>query len=592
MKNKLFKRSISVALVVLTLFAMMAFGFTANAAVQQYNIDTTKKASLTLYKYEMADVAAATTGGTGEQTDRTSLPEGATPLKGVTFTVYKVAELDNYFTKDGASLPTAEEAEKMIKSSTPKKTGVTNDSGLVKFSNLPLGIYYVKETDGPAQVTKPIAPFVLSLPLTDKTGSKWLYDVYSFPKNETAYGDVSVKKLDSVTGKPLEGAEFTLYDSKDGQNYTEYQTNITTGSNGVAEIKSLPAQKYYKFVETKTSDASYILDSTVGYEFYVDATGDMIIDGKAVDNNTIVVGNEAPQIHKYILDGKKGAEGIDNTANYGDTVYWKIKTDIPTTVGKLKTYNVVDTMSTGIEYKDSEVFLDDTKQLKEGTDYTVKAEGLTVTYTFKPTALVDYKQVIIYFNTTLTTKAPLAKDIPNTSELIYTNKVGTDSTYEKPSETPTVHTGGLQFKKTDGSKPLDNVEFKIYATEEDAKANKNAIKTAKSDSNGLVTFKGLAYGSFSADAEGKAANGVNGGSRDYWVVETKGKAGYSLISAPFKMTVNNKSHIAANNDEVVNNPVPELPPTGGAGTTVLFVVSGLMVGFGLLLFIRRKKADK
>ena len=65
-----------------------------------------------------------------------------------------------------------------------------------------------------------------------------------------------------------------------------------------------------------------------------------------------------------------------------------------------------------------------------------------------------------------------------------------------------------------------------------------------------------------------------------------------MISAPFKMTVNNKSHIAANNDEVVNNPVPELPPTGGAGTTVLFIVSGLMVGFGLLLFIRRKKAGE
>ena len=204
----------------------------------------------------------------------------------------------------------------------------------------------------------------------------------------------------------------------------------------------------------------------------------------------------------------------------------------------------------------------------------------------------EYDILKIYFNTILTSKARLATDIPNTSKLIYTNNIGTDSTYEKNSETPTVHTGGLQFRKTDGSNPLDGVEFKIYASEADAKEGKNEIQSATSDANGLVTFTGLAYGAFSADAEGKAANGVTGGSREYWVVETKGKEGYSMISAPIKMVVDKDSHLAANNDDVVNNPVPEYPKTGGIGTGIVLASAFAFVGVGVLMLIRRKKNEK
>ena len=129
-------------------------------------------------------------------------------------------------------------------------------------------------------------------------------------------------------------------------------TGLKTGDNGTAVVNSLPSQTYYKFVETAASDPSYILDSTVGYEFYIDATGDMIVNDKVVDNKTVVVENDTVDIEKYVLDGKKGAEGIDNTANYGDTVYWKIKTSIPTkTAEKLKTYTIVDTMSKGLKYQ-------------------------------------------------------------------------------------------------------------------------------------------------------------------------------------------------------------------------------------------------
>lgn len=89
--------------------------------------------------------------------------------------------------------------------------------------------------------------------------------------------------------------------------------------------------------------------------------------------------------------------------------------------------------------------------------------------------------------------------------------IDSDSTYDVQSETPTVHTGGYLFFKTDGSQKLSGARFALYTTEEDAKAQKNELKTAVSDENGEVAFMGLAYGSFSADEEGKSANGVENG---------------------------------------------------------------------------------
>lgn len=583
----LYKKFFSVVLAVMIVVSMACVGFTANAATMQYNIDYSKKASLTIYKYEMPDTSTATHGGTGEQNDAQYVPEDATPLADVTFTIYKVAELGDYFKSTSSELPDVSSVDK--KKATAQYSATTGEDGLCTFTDLPLGIYYVEETDGPAQVTEKIAPFVISLPLTNTDGTEWLYDVYCYPKNQTAYGGVTVKKVDSTTAKPLEGAEFTLYTSDDGVDYTEYLTGIKTASNGCAVIENLPSQTYYKFVETKTSDPSYILDSTVGYEFYVDGTGDVMVNDEVVENRTITVGNDTVEIHKYILDGEKGAEGIDNTADYGDTVYWKIKTTIPSNSSKLTTYTIVDTMSTGLKYDSAELWLDDRILLKENTDYTVSQDGLNVTFTIDPKKLGDAKEVEVYFNTILTEEALLATDIPNTSKLIYTNDIGTTSTYEKTSETPTVHTGGYVFTKTDGSKPLKDTTFAIYASEEDAKSGKNAILTKTSGADGVIEFKGLKYGSFSADEAGKNTNGVVNGSTDYWIAETDAPDGYILLSAPVKVTINNKSHIAGNNDDVINSLLPELPKTGAVGTIALLSLSAALIASGVILYFSRRR---
>lgn len=587
--KKMFKRSLSLCLTLMLLLVIMSTAFTANALSTSL-VDKTKTGSLTITKYEMADISQAVSGSTGQQSDIDKLPADATPLAGVEFTLYKIADLDEYFTTAGVSLPTVEEAEAYIEANPTTATyeKVTGTDGVAKFTGLPLAIYYVKETDAPAQVTKMSAPFVLSVPMTNAEGTGWLYDIYCYPKNQTAYSDITMKKVDSATNQALPNAKFTLYSSEDNATYTEYMTDLVTNASGEIVLSSLPSNKYYRFIETQTSDASYILDKTAYYDFFVDGTGDVIRNGAVIEDKKIVIGNEKPEIHKYVLDGEKGTKGIDNTASYGDTVYWEIDTTIPTVVEKMDTYTIVDTMSTGLKYLSAELMVDNKIKLTEGTDYTVSQEGLTVTFTINPTALADGKVVNLYLNTELTTDAPLAQDIPNTSKLIYTNDIDTDSTYEITSETPNVHTGGYSFIKTDGLKKLEGAKFAIYSSEEDAKNDTNRIDTQVSDENGLVEFKGLAYGGFSADEDTKAVNGTLNGSTDYWIVELDAPDGYILFQDTFKVTVNANSHDPNHTDEVINTPKFETPQTGGTAS-MLPVIGGMLLMSGLVLFRSAKR---
>lgn len=598
-----FKRIFAMVMTVAMLASMLCVGFTANAAegVNPALIDFGRTGSLTIYKYEMNDVTEAGPQGIGEASDFDNVPDSATPLEGVEFTIYKVAGLTEYFGKDAKDIPTPSAAADLITDSTPSFVQTTDENGYCKFSDLPLGIYLVTETDCPAQVTKKTPSFVLALPMTNSALTGWNYDLVCYPKNETAYSDITVKKIDSDSGKELPGAQFTLYHSYDGTNYSSIKTGITTGADGTATITHLPAQVYYRFVETKTSDLSYILDSTVSYDFYIDMAGnireDATPEAAVNEDKVITVGNDKPYIHKYILDGKKGTKGIDNTADYekfGDTVYWEITTTVPREAAKMYTYTIKDTMDTGLSYKAAEICVDNKKRLTEGTDYTVTKSGQEVTFTIKPASIANYKEVEVYYDTVLTDSAPLGTDIKNASSLTYTNNIGTDSTYTIDSEQRTVHTGGFSFKKVSNKdgKGLEGAEFRLYRTEADAKAGTNVVDTQTSDKDGLVQFKGLKYGGFSADEDSKNINGAANGSTDYWIVETKAPSGYVLFKEPVKITVNAQSHLTGSNDTFKNTPLVKTPQTGGTASVVPMVGGILLIaGTALILAVKRRKRD-
>lgn len=104
------------------------------------------------------------------------------------------------------------------------------------------------------------------------------------------------------------------------------------------------------------------------------------------------------------------------------------------------------------------------------------------------------------------------------------------------------------------------------------------------DANGLVTFKGLGAGI-------------------YTITETKTPAGYNTISpVEFTLTfdsastgfISNNGSVKVGEDNmldttIINQSGSTLPSTGGMGTTIFYVLGGiLVVGAGVLLVVRRR----
>lgn len=630
--KKYSKNFLSVFIVTLTLISMFCVGAVGAGAANPYHIDSSKTGSISFYKYEMNDISTATTPGDGTVKE---LPEGATPLEGVEFTAYQISDLDGLYTYIGKKLPTPTEAENLIENVSAAKThtGVTDENGYIKLSNLPLGIYYVKETFSPSQVREKTASFVISVPTTSPDGTEWMYDLTVQPKNETKYADVTVLKTDNLSGAALGGFGFTLEEkiitkAKPNGVWTAVATNgstgttggaapvaatWTTGANGKFTISHLATDRAYRFKEISATDKQYIVDPTVYYEFTVNADGTVTYDSSNFKNtepaadNTLEITNETVEVHKSVSTDKTNWMQ-DVTQDINKTVYWKVSADIPKVVAKLTTYTITDTLSKGLTYNSLEVKVEADGEAISKNDYTVTtskgADGETVIVVDikNKNTLAGHKVCDVILTTTLNESAVIGGDNPNTAKLTYTNYVASNSTFEKTTETPEVHTGGYAFKKINSEKePMAGAEFSVYRSEADAKNGTNPIKFAKgkdgkyymstaanasatviSGSDGIVTILGLKYG----------ANGLTSanGSTKYYVAETKAPQGYNLLKEPFEITVTATSHNYKDgiNADVINTIKTVFPVTGSQAAMIFGVCGVIVFGLGTFVFFRKK----
>ena len=283
-------------------------------------IDEDKKGSLTIHKYELENISKAVTVGTGYTQDDENLPTNARPINGVTFRIKRIAELQStYFTPNGNSLPTPSQAASMATLNTYTKTTATvnNIEGIAKFEDLPLGIYLVQETSAPNHITKS-SDFVISLPMTSNDNQSWKYNIDVYPKNQSTYANVRIKKADAAnTNTGLSGASFNIWKSSDNSNYTQV-SSVATDSNGYAIQTHLPVNNYYRLGEG-TAPSGYILDNYNNQYnqtyFYLDENGRILSRDKStvigtqqtitynnetLSASTITITNSKPTIKKYI----------------------------------------------------------------------------------------------------------------------------------------------------------------------------------------------------------------------------------------------------------------------------------------------------
>lgn len=594
---------------------------------------------------------------------------------------YKMPVIDDFFEKDATGKVKSYEAKDLTESTKNAQIGTetfTKKDGSAQFTNLDLGLYLVVETTQPQAVVKAVTPFLISIPMTRvKTDNgdanqlkEWLYDVVVYPKNSTSRGEVIIDKKgvvgdkDATEKEALNNVTFDLERLDDSQNpavWVKEKTDLVTGT-AAEEVTAVAGQikvtglntGSYRFVETANDNKNYIVDESKYYYFNIDDKGQVVIpddykndpdyDNK---NGTLTIYNYKPDLDKEVL--KRGGDKEDpndwvEATDYkaGATIPYKVTVTVPANITKLGTFKVTDTpmhQTDNIDADKIHVYHND-NAIIDSSKYTVDrdATGKGFVLTFKaPKEDLEKdagKTITIRYKATLDDDAVTTiEGNPNTVELEYTNRIGSDgqpvdSSTDKIHDDAIVYTFAVNIVKTaaDKNTPLPGVEFDLY--EEVAEKTEGTVlgsKIGMTGENAEKYYKLVKH--LTTDGYGKvSASGLEKGT--YYLVETKTAEGYNLLKEPVKVDLNfvysetwyerkayvegalvkhdvdynrqntfekgttnatelTSGSITAN---IINRKGFDLPTTGGFGTLLFSGIGVLLVvaGVGVLLSLKKK----
>ena len=594
--------------------AIMALSLVTTAFAAEPTIDSAKKASLSIYKYDITKASedgvwdAESYVSTGLHDDAVIDKLSKYAIQGVEFTYLRVADIAmsneevdnqrqvgvlygfdnsersstvlsaigltaadahkteggiNYYTSDAlnnklaAALTANATNVKNALETAVKNGGVamteTDATGHISASGLEQGLYLVVETRVPENVTSTCNPFFVSLPMTTVDGSEWLYDLTVYPKNQTGNPDLSktVREAKNSTGKH----NGSLTDIKDG--YAHTATASVGDTVDYQIISTLPtitskasSLSEYTYVDTMSKGIKYNMNDVV-IEFFRDSAC----------TDKITTWNE---------NSGKFTIVYDDTAN---------------------TMTIRMTESGLSEINESEgVYVDSVK--RGYSDCTMR----------------------ITYAATLTADAKMG-DTDNPNEVVLTWKRTNTTYFDTLKDCCHVYTYGIDVLKqfSDNGGNLRNVKFKLHNDTDDVfviadlkdgvyyakgfAAKKADATTFVPNSSGHIVVKGLEDDTYSLTETATDKGYVLLKDAVKIVIKTAEsgqceKCGTKLLTA--SATVNGKDVSTTDGNAivpltVVNNPGFDLPKTGGYGTWMFTVGGVALLGAAAFIVIRSRK---
>ena len=353
-------------------------------------------------------------------------------------------------------------------------------------------------------------------------------------------------------------------------------------------------------VATRTADSTTVKFENLNLGYYlIDTTlGTLCSLDTAVSDVEMFEKNEQPPVKKEVKEDSTGNWGNENTAEIGQTVEFR------STIGAkpgAQGYVLHDVMSAGLTLDPNSIVATGLEKGQDANsgDYHVVTTGLSDGCTFEVVFHQSYLDTITRNTDIVVTYSAVVNEdaqiSPSANPNKTTLKYGEGSKFETvPSETKT-YTFKVDVVKTDDKdKVLDGAQFKLY----DAKTGGNEIalvevsdgvyRLAKDGETGveyITTVKGQ------LEIKGFDAN------TNYYLEETKAPDGYNKLAERVEIAVKEANLEASVSNgvwqnggvHIVNKAGDLLPTTGGMGTTILYIIGGvLVIGAGAVLIIRRR----
>ena len=432
------------------------------------------------------------------------------------------------------------------------------------------------------------------------------------------------------------GKDYVTVTTEGGKNYVAWKADATSSTTGNDETAIAAfAKAAYEYAKTLTPVAKVKADNTnkaeftgVDYGYYMvgSSVGAIVGINTATPSATIKEKNGQPTSEKKVgEDSNKDNLGDKNDADVGQTVNYQSTVTIPAG-GAL---NVVfeDEMTASLDLVASSIKVDNVKVAESAvvSAHTEDAHKFTITfkndvtskvatattYTITYSAVLNENAVV---REEQSTQGAYGTGNDNHSRITYGNNGHTEWDWTR------TYTYPLKLKKVnEQGKALPGAVFTIRLSSDAETALLSLVETSKGDDKKPATYRLAKTGETGITEMTTPASGeitINGLDADAYVLtETKAPEGYNLLKDPITITISSNTKTAdgqGNNDahqtdieviyssatgtytgalSIVNFTGTLLPSTGGIGTTIFYIVGGILIVAGVAYFILRRKAD-
>ena len=457
--------------------------------------------------------------------------------------------------------------------------------------------------------------------LVEKDGTKILSNIVwgsgVSEAGQTALGDAAAKAETLITE-----ADAKAFAKAVAPYLTTAAGSANTVTDGKYVISGLAAGYYL----VKDQDDSLTGDNDSYTEYIIQVVG----------NVTATPKSDVPEVQKKVKDINDSTDTTktdwQDSADYdiGDSIPFQLKATLADNVSSYTTYKVVfhDTLSKGLTYNnDAKVYIGGTETNGFTVTATVNADG-TTTLTVscddvKALGAGNSSVITVEYTAKLNENAVLGSaGNPNKVYLEYSNNPNKSESGENhetgktPEDTVIVFTYQTIINKVDSeNKPLTGAAFKLEKLIKGKDGAADTWTTVKEftvdETTTSFTFSGLDDGQYKL-TETKTPAGYNTIDPIYFVIEathdaTADTPALTVLKAYLTDENGNKKTEVKDGETVnidlgtvdltagsitttvVNKSGSELPSTGGIGTTIFYVLGGVLVLAAVVLLVTKKR---